>query len=371
MKFRILKKDCQSEARIAIIETPRYRATTPVFMPVGTLGTVKTVSPQELKDLGATIILGNTYHLYLRPGTEIIGRLGGLHRFASWNRLILTDSGGFQVHSLSPLRKITEDGVEFRSHLDGSIHFFSPEKVIKIQRILGSDFVMPLDWCVSYPTEPWEVKKGMDLTIRWAERSKKCPLNPHQNLFAIVQGGMVKELRKECVLKLIEMDFSGYAIGGLSVGEPKSLMWEMTEFTTPLLPQDRPRYLMGVGKPEDIVFAVMCGVDMFDCVLPTRCARNGLLFTWKGKLRIKNNPYKDQDRPIDEECNCYTCRNFSRAYLRHLFINDEILALKLNTIHNLTFYMSLMEKIKREIAKGTFRKWAQEFIRTYPELEAL
>lgn len=337
MKFSVFKEDVTTKARIGVIETPRYIAKTPIFMPVGTLGTVKTLSPQELKELGATIILGNTYHLYLRPGVEIIGKLGGLHKFASWNRLILTDSGGFQVHSLSPLRKIKEDGVEFRSHLDGSTHFFTPEEVIRIQCVLGSDFVMPLDWCVSYPASEVEVGKSVKLTIAWAIRSKECPLQSHQSLFAIVQGGMAESLRRYCAQVLVDMDFPGYAIGGLSVGEPKNLMWEMIEFTASLLPKDKPRYLMGVGKPEDIVFAVMCGVDMFDCVLPTRCARNGLLFTSKGKLRIKNNPYRDQDIPVDEDCDCYTCRNFSRAYLRHLFVNDEILALRLNTIHNVHF----------------------------------
>ncbi len=370
MKFSVLKEDPATRARIGVIETERYIAKTPVFMPVGTLGTVKTLSPCELKDMGATIILGNTYHLYLRPGVELIEAFGGLHRFASWNRLILTDSGGFQVHSLSPLRKITDEGVEFRSHLDGSRHFFTPEKVIEIQRTLSSDFVMPLDWCVSYPATDAEVEKGVELTVKWARRSRKVPLKEHQSLFAILQGGMSEKYRRLCAEELVDMGFEGYAIGGLSVGEPKGLMWEMVDFSASLLPKDRPRYLMGVGKPEDIVFAVMCGVDMFDCVLPTRCARNGLLFTSKGKLRIKNSVYKDQDLPVDENCGCYTCRNFSRAYLRHLFVNDEILALRLNTIHNVYFYLSLMEEIRNRIADGSFESWARRFIEEYSEMEA-
>ncbi len=370
MKFSILKEDRSTQARLGKIETERYTSKTPVFMPVGTLGTVKALSPGELKDMGATIILGNTYHLYLRPGVKLIETLGGLHRFASWNRLILTDSGGFQVHSLNPLRKITENGVEFRSHLDGSKHFFTPEKVIEIQRILGSDFVMPLDWCVSYPATEADVEKGVELTIRWAKRSKAVLLKEHQSLFAILQGGMSERYRRQCAEELVGMGFEGYAIGGLSVGEPKSLMWEMVELSTSLLPKDKPRYLMGVGKPEDIVFSVMCGVDMFDCVLPTRCARNGLLFTSKGKLRIKNSIYKNQDFPVDEDCNCYTCRNFSRAYLRHLFVNDEILALRLNTIHNVYFYLSLMEEVRTRIADGNFERWAIRFIKEYPEMEA-
>ena len=369
MRFKVLKTDRATAARIGVIETDRYTAKTPVFMPVGTLGAVKTVSPQELKDLGATIILGNTYHLYLRPGLEVIGSLGGLHRFAGWNRLILTDSGGFQVYSLSSLRRITDEGVEFRSHLDGSLHFFTPQKVLEIQKVLGSDIVMPLDWCVSYPAPAEEVKRGVELTLKWARLSRDYPLKEHQTLFAIVQGGMDRDLRRMCAEELVALDFPGYAIGGLSVGEPTDTMWEMLEYTASLLPEEKPRYLMGVGKPEDIVFAVMCGVDMFDCVLPTRCARNGLLFTWKGRVKIKKLDHKLKDEPIDPDCNCYTCRNFSRAYLRHLFNCDEILALRLNTIHNLHFYMDLMHTIREKIASGTFHFWAREFIENYPHLE--
>ncbi len=369
--FKIIKEDLSSAARIAELKTERFTVKTPVFMPVGTLGTVKTLSPLELKDLGASIILGNTYHLYLRPGIEVIEKAGGLHRFISWNRLILTDSGGFQVYSLSPLRKIKDEGVEFRSHLDGSNHFFTPELVIKIQERMGSDFIMPLDWCVEYPADHDEAKKSVDLTIDWARKSKNVKSPSKGVLFGIVQGGMFKDLRKYCVEVLKEMNFEGYAIGGLSVGEPKSLMWEMASFTASILPKNKPRYLMGVGKPEDIVFCVSCGIDMFDCVLPTRCARNGLLFTSVGKIRIKNKSFENDDLPPDPFCDCYTCRNFSRAYLRHLFVNDELLALRLNTIHNLRFYFKLLEEIKRRIGDGSFSKWAKEFIESYPHLEGL
>ncbi len=369
MRFRVVKRDQSSPARLGLIDGVRYPVRTPVFMPVGTLANVKCLNPQLLKDMGATIILGNTYHLYLRPGVELVSSMGGLHRFMGWNRMILTDSGGFQVHSLSSLRSITEEGVEFRSHIDGSRHFFTPEKVIEVQRAFGSDVVMPLDWCVSYPAEHGEVKKAVELTLRWAERSKGVPLGPHQSLFGILQGGMDRGLRELCARHLVSMGFDGYAIGGLSVGEPKELMWEMIEFSASLLPEDRPRYLMGVGKPEDIVFAVMCGVDMFDCVLPTRCARNGLLFTWSGKLRIKNSRFSRDDYPVDQRCTCYTCRNFSRAYLRHLYVNEEILGLVLNTIHNVHFYLELMEEMRRRLADGSFFSWAQKFVKDYPEME--
>ncbi len=369
--FKIIKEDLSSAARITELKTERFIVKTPVFMPVGTLGTVKTLSPLELKDLGASIILGNTYHLYLRPGIEVIEKAGGLHRFISWNRLILTDSGGFQVYSLSPLRKIKDEGVEFRSHLDGSSHFFTPELVIKIQERMGSDFIMPLDWCVEYPADYDEAKKSVDLTIDWARKSKNVKSPNKGVLFGIIQGGMFKDLRKYCVEVLKEMNFEGYAIGGLSVGEPKSLMWEMASFTASILPKNKPRYLMGVGKPEDIVFCVSCGIDMFDCVLPTRCARNGLLFTSVGKIRIKNKSFENDNLPPDPFCDCYTCRNFSRAYLRHLFVNDELLALRLNTIHNLRFYFKLLEEIKRRIRDGSFSKWAKEFIESYPHLEGL
>ncbi len=370
MRFKVLKEDSETRARIGLMETPRYSAKTPLFMPVGTLGAVKTVSPDELKSLGTCVLLSNTYHLYLRPGLEVVRRFGGLHGFIGWNRLILTDSGGFQVHSLSPLRRITDEGVEFRSHLDGSLHLFTPQKVMEIQRFLGSDMVMPLDWCVSYPAPREEVERAVEFTIRWARVSRTCPLEEHQTLFAILQGGMERDLRRACAEELVGMGFEGYAIGGLSVGEPTETMWEMVQYSAGLLPEDRPRYLMGVGKPEDIVFAVSCGVDMFDCVLPTRCARNGLLFTWKGRVKIKKSDHRLKDDPVDPDCNCYTCRNFSRAYLRHLYNSDEILALRLNTIHNLWFYMELMETIRRKISDGTFGPWAASFIKTYPALEA-
>ncbi|NPA15365.1 MAG: tRNA guanosine(34) transglycosylase Tgt [Deferribacteres bacterium] len=366
-----MKKDFSSSARVAEIRTERFTVRTPVFMPVGTLGTVKTLSPLELKELGASVILGNTYHLYLRPGVDVIERLGGLHRFISWNRLILTDSGGFQVYSLSPLRRIKDDGVEFRSHIDGSTHFFTPELVVSIQERMGSDFIMPLDWCIEYPADYEQAKRSVDLTLEWAFRSKKAHSSGKGALFGIVQGGMFEDLRKLCAEKLVDMGFEGYAVGGLSVGEPKALMWEMAAFTASLLPEDKPRYLMGVGKPEDIVFCVSCGIDMFDCVLPTRCARNGLLFTSIGKIRIKNRSFQYDELPPDPFCDCYTCRNFSRAYLRHLFVNDEILALRLNTIHNIAFYLRLMEVIRERIRDGSFSAWAKRFVETYPSLEGL
>ena len=369
MRFKVLKRDEKSYARICVIETERFSVSTPVFMPVGTIGAVKTLSFEDLKSIGVGILLGNTYHLYLRPGLEIIKNAGGLHKFISWNRLILTDSGGFQIYSLSPLRKIMDEGVEFRSHIDGSLHFFTPEFVVEIQEILGSDFVMPLDWCIEYPATYEDTKRAMRVTLDWALRSKEAKENKKGVLFGIVQGGVYEDLRRECAQALVDMDFEGYAIGGLSVGEPKLLMWEIASFTATLLPEDKPRYIMGVGKPEDIVYSVSVGIDMFDCVIPTRCARNGLLFTSCGKLRIKNKRFENDFLPPDPNCDCYTCRNFSRAYIRHLFVNDETLALRLNTIHNVHFYMRLMDKIKEKIVSGEFASWSKNFLSLYPDLD--
>lgn len=365
--FRILKRDRVSKARIGLIELDRAVITTPTFMPVGTIGSVKAVDWKIIKSIGFNIILGNTYHLYLRPGVEIIRSNGGLHKFIGWNRAILTDSGGFQVYSLSSMVRIDEDGVEFRSHLDGSRHFFTPEKVIEIQETMGSDIMMPLDWCCRWDAEITEIKESVRLTIEWAKRSKEAWRKNY--LFGIVQGGMDRSLRKLCADALIDLDFPGYAIGGVSVGEPKELMWEMIEYTGELLPFDKPRYLMGVGKPEDIVFGIMHGIDMFDCVLPTRCARNGLLFTSKGKVRIKNKKYEEDETPLDPECDCYTCRNFSKAYLRHLFHNEELTSYTLNTIHNLTFFKRIVDIAREKILDGTFYDWAVKFIKEYPELD--
>ena len=366
IKYRVIKKDTRTKARLGILETPHGVIETPVFMPVGTQATVKAMTPDELKEMGATIILGNTYHLYLRPGHKIIEKAGGLHKFMNWDRAILTDSGGFQVFSLSSLRKITEDGVEFRSHIDGSKHFFTPEKVIEIQNSLGADIIMSFDECAPYPADYDYVKKSMELTIKWAERGKKAHKNTdRQALFGIVQGGTYKDLRKECAERLVDMDFPGYAIGGLSVGEPKDLMYEIIDFTTDYLPHDKPRYLMGVGTPEDLIEGVIRGVDMFDCVLPTRIARNGTVFTSRGKLIVRDAPYAEDFSPLDEECDCYTCRNYSRAYLRHLFKAKEILAARLATYHNLYFLIKLMEKIREAIRQERLLEFKEEFLKKY------
>ena len=359
--FELLKTDPNSRARLGKMTTAHGEVRTPVFMPVGTQGTVKAMTPEWLKEAGAEIILGNTYHLYLRPGHELIREHGGLHRFMHWDRPILTDSGGFQIFSLGPLRKITEDGVQFQSHIDGSRHFISPERAIEIQEALGSDIMMCFDDCTPYPAERAYVEKSMALTHRWAKRCRDAKKNPDQALFGIVQGGIHRDLRQASVEALTAIGFDGYAIGGLSVGEPKDIMMETVEATVPLLPAGQARYLMGVGTPEDLVEGVNCGIDLFDCVMPTRCARNGLLFTNRGKVVIKNARYRNDLAPLDDECDCYTCRNFTRAYLRHLFIAREILALMLNTIHNVRFYLSLMERIRTSIAGDVFEDFRRSF----------
>jgi queuine tRNA-ribosyltransferase len=359
--FELLKTDPNSRARLGRMTTAHGEVRTPVFMPVGTQGTVKAMTPQWLKEAGAEIILGNTYHLYLRPGHELIREHGGLHRFMHWDRPILTDSGGFQIFSLGPLRKITEEGVQFQSHVDGSRHFISPERAIEIQEALGSDIMMCFDDCTPYPADRAYVEMSMALTHRWARRCRDAKKNPAQALFGIVQGGVHRDLRQASVEALTAIGFDGYAIGGLSVGEPKDIMMETVEATVPLLPAGQARYLMGVGTPEDLVEGVNCGIDLFDCVMPTRCARNGLLFTNRGKVVIKNARYRNDQAPLDEECDCYTCRNFTRAYLRHLFIAREILALMLNTIHNVRFYLSLMERIRTSIAVGAFEDFRRSF----------
>ncbi|KHO62308.1 queuine tRNA-ribosyltransferase [Thermoanaerobacter sp. YS13] len=366
IKYHLIKKDSKTKARLGIIETPHGIIETPVFMPVGTQATVKSMTPEELKEIGATIILSNTYHLYLRPGHKIIEKAGGLHKFMNWDRAILTDSGGFQVFSLSSLRKITEDGVEFRSHIDGSRHFFTPEKVIEIQNALGSDIMMSFDECAPYPADYDYVKKSMELTIKWAERGKRAHKNTEkQALFGIVQGGTYEDLRKECVQRLVDIDFPGYSIGGLSVGEPKNVMYDILDLTTEYLPEDKPRYLMGVGSPDDLIEGVIRGVDMFDCVLPTRIARNGTVFTSKGKLIVRDAPYAEDFSPLDEECDCYTCRNYSRAYIRHLFKANEILAARLATLHNLYFLIKLMKKIREAIRQDQLLEFKKEFFKKY------
>jgi queuine tRNA-ribosyltransferase len=348
-KFELLKKDTATQARLGKIETGHGSLSTPAFLPVGTQGTVKSLTPEELVEIGVEGILGNTYHLYLRPGHETIGKLGGLHSFIHWDKPILTDSGGYQIFSLGELRKISEEGVTFQSHLDGSTHFLTPEKVVDIQRTLGSDIAMVLDECIPYPSSHEYAQASTSLTARWAARCLKERRTDDPALFAIVQGGMYRDLREESAQSLLEMNFQGYAIGGLSVGEPKTVMADVLGWTTPLLPENAPRYLMGVGTPEDILDAVIQGIDLFDCVLPTRNARNGSLFTSQGKISIKQARYTEDGRPIDPSCGCYTCRHYSRAYLRHLYLSNEILSSRLNSIHNLYYYMELMVKIKEAI----------------------
>jgi len=364
--FTLHTQSTDCGARRGEVKTGHAVFQTPVFMPVGTQGTVKAVTPENLQEMSAQIILGNTYHLFIRPGHKLIERFGGLHKFMNWKGAILTDSGGFQIFSLEKLAKITEEGAAFRSHLDGSKLFLSPEDAVGVQQSLGSDIMMCLDTCIPYPAGREETVRLTDLTTRWAERCRKAHTRHEQLLFGIVQGGMFPELRKAHIEELMAIGFDGYAIGGLSVGEEKSLMYDMTEATTPSLPEDFPRYLMGVGTPADLVEGVWRGVDMFDCVMPTRNARNGTLFTSRGKVVIKNARYRDDQNPLDEECGCYTCRNYSRGYLRHLFQSREILSYHLNTIHNLHYYLNLMATVRSAIEKDTFAQFRKDF---YSKLE--
>jgi len=359
-RFEILAKDPLSRARVGRIETNHGSFSTPAFLPVGTQGTVKSLTPEELTEVGAQVILANTYHLYLRPGHEVIKKLGGLHTFIHWDRPLLTDSGGYQIFSLRGLRKISEEGVTFQSHLDGSLHTLTPEKVMEIQRLLGSDIAMVLDECIPYPSPYGYAKESIGLTTRWAKRCLEDRRENDPALFAIVQGGIYRDLREESARDLVPLNFDGYAIGGLSVGEPKAAMKDILESTAPLLPEQAPRYLMGVGTPQDILEAVRLGLDMFDCVLPTRNARNGTLFTSSGKLSIKQAQHAGDGRPVDEQCGCYTCRHYSRAYLRHLYLAREILSSRLNTIHNLYYYMDLVAKIRKAIWEGRFLDFARE-----------
>ena len=328
-------------------------------MPVGTNATVKAMSPDEMKDLGAEILLSNTYHLYLRPGHKIISEVGGLHKFMKWEGPILTDSGGFQVFSLTNLRKIKDDGVEFRSHLDGSLHFLTPELVMEIQKALGSDMAMVFDECTPYPATKEYALNSLKLTTEWARRCKEA-INRGQALFGIVQGGIYPDLRKQSAEEIIEIDFDGYALGGLSVGEPKELMYEMINGTAPLLPNDKPRYLMGIGDLLDVLEAVSAGIDMFDCVMPTRNARNGTLFTSQGRISIKREEFKKDSGPLDPECGCYTCQNYSRSYLRHMFMSREILSMRLNTTHNIHFYLEFFRRMRESINKGEFKSFREE-----------
>lgn len=360
ISFAITARDLGSAARVGRLETDRGMVETPVFMPVGTAGTVKATLHEYLEALGVRLILGNTYHLYLRPGPEVIRSMQGLHRFMSWPAAILTDSGGYQVFSHRALNRITEEGVAFTSHLDGSRHFFSPERSIEVQRTLGSDIVMAFDDCTPYPVSHDEARESMRLSMRWAERSKRAMAGSPQALFGIVQGSVFDDLRRESLDRLQQIGFDGIAMGGFSVGEPKLLMYDLLESLREDLPDELPHYLMGVGTPVDIVKAVQNGYDMFDCVLPTRNARNGMLFTWKGPIRIKNARYKSDSSPPDDDCACPTCRRFSRAYLRHLYISGEILAGILNTQHNLHFYFELMERIRTNIGGEGLEGLARE-----------
>ncbi|NWF97974.1 MAG: tRNA guanosine(34) transglycosylase Tgt [Nitrospirae bacterium] len=359
MRFEVITTD--KYARAGVIETHRGIVNTPAFMPVGTIGTVKAMSPDELKEIGTEIILGNTYHLYLRPGHKIIETLGGLHKFMNWDRPILTDSGGFQVYSLSALRKIEDNGVYFRSHLDGSLHFLGPEKAMEIQSSLGSDIAMVLDDCTPYPSTYEYAMDSMLRTIKWAEHCRKLKTDK-QAIFGIVQGSFYEILREKCLEALVNIGFDGYAVGGLSVGEPKEDMYRIINFTAPLLPENKPRYLMGIGDLFDVLIAVKAGFDMFDCVMPTRNARNGTLFTSQGRISIKREEFKADSNPLDPECECYTCRNYSRGYLRHLFLSREILSMRLNTIHNLYFYLKFFRNMRESILEKRFSEFFAKWI---------
>jgi queuine tRNA-ribosyltransferase len=371
VNFQLEKSGGLSKARCGILKTEHGQIETPVFMPVGTHGTVKTLSPSELSENGVQIILANTYHLYLRPGDHLLAEFGGLHEFMGWKGPILTDSGGFQVFSLSELRKIDEKGVTFQSHLDGTKHYFTPEKTIDIQNNIGSDIMMVLDECIPYPCTYDYAKKSMDLTVQWATQSSKywqdnSPRDgTQQALFGIVQGGVYHDLREACIEKLTLLDFPGYAIGGLAVGEADQERNQVINLCTNLLPVEKPRYLMGVGLPEDILESIHLGVDMFDCVIPTRNARNGTVFTSNGKLIIKSARCKSEHIPIDKDCSCYTCKNFSRAYIRHLFNCNEMLGLRLATLHNIHFYMWLVSEARKQILEETFVAWKDQILKRW------
>ncbi len=370
--FKLFHKDKSSKARLTKLITPHGEINTPIFLPVGTQATVKTLSTQDLFDCGIEMILANAYHLYLRPGEEIIKKARGLHKFMSWPKPILTDSGGYQVLSLSDLRKVSDEGVKFQSHIDGTKYFFSPEEVIRFQKdVLGSDVIMPLDECVHYPCEKDHARVAMKRTLNWAYRSKEAfssqplAISHKQLLFGIVQGATYPDLRKECAERLVEIGFDGYAVGGVSVGEPRELMYEVSSNVAGLLPSDRPRYLMGVGNPEDLIEAVSSGYDIFDCVIPTRNGRNGTAFTYSGRLVLRNAKFKDDFSPIDENCGCFACKNYTRAYIRHLFNSGEILGLRLVSVHNIYFYNNLMQNMRQAISKDSFSEFKKEFLAKY------
>ncbi len=392
--FEVVARCAGSKARVGRLMTRHGVVDTPVFAPVGTQGSVKTLLSQDLERLQSQLILANTYHLYLRPGVEVIAKAGGLHKFMSWDRAILTDSGGYQVFSMEQLRRISEEGVEFRSHLDGSLHFLSPEKAVEIQLAIGSDILMCFDECPPYPCAEDHARRALEITTRWAKRCqdamKKCPSpwmgegeggggrSPHPlpsptrgegvtppQLWAITQGSIYPELRRQSARELVDLDFPGYAIGGLSVGEPQAAMHEMIALSTDLLPQDKPRYLMGVGTPEDLWEAVDLGIDQFDCVLPTRNGRNGQLFTSQGKLNLKNAPYREDFRPVDPACDCDLCSRYTRAYLHHLFRSGELSALRLASLHNVAFLLKLMRKIRQSLIDGNFKEEKRKFLEVY------
>lgn len=364
--YELIKEDSRTSARRGIVHTPHGDIQTPVFMPVGTQATVKAVFPEQLKKMGAEIILSNTYHLYLRPGHELVKEAGGLHKFMNWDRAILTDSGGFQVFSLGKLRKITEEGVKFSSHIDGSKHLLTPEKAIEIQNALGSDIMMAFDECAPYPADRTYVKNSLERTTRWLKRCKDAHKNTeNQALFGIMQGGMYKDLRKQSAEEIVEMDLPGYSIGGLSVGEPKEIMLDVLDECVDYLPKEKPRYLMGVGTPDYLFEGVERGIDMFDCVLPTRIARHGLVMTHDGRVNIKNAKYERDFSPLDPDCDCYTCRNYSKAYLRHLFKADEMLSAMLLSHHNLHFLVNMMKNIRKSIEEDRFLEYKREFYDRY------
>ena len=364
--YELLHECKQTGARRGVVHTPHGDIQTPVFMPVGTQGTVKSMTPEELKEVNAQIILSNTYHLFLRPGKEIMEEAGGLHKFMHWDRPILTDSGGFQVFSLGKLRTITEEGVTFQSHLDGSKKFLSPEKSIEMQNAIGSDIMMAFDECCPYPSTYEYTKKSMERTTRWAERCKNANQRPEdQSIFGIIQGGFYKDLRKLSREEVIKLDFPGYAIGGISVGEPKEEFIDILKYTAPLMPKDKPRYLMGVGTPDYLIEAAIAGIDMCDCVLPTRIARHGTALTSRGKVVVRNGTYERDFSPLDPECDCYACRNYTRAYIRHLIKANEILGIRLLSIHNIKFLTNLMDKVRIEIENDNLGTFRDEFYKKY------
>ena len=366
IRYELIKTCKQTGARLGIVHTPHGSFETPTFMPVGTQATVKAMSPEELKEMNAGIILSNTYHLWLRPGNDIVKEAGGLHKFMNWDRPILTDSGGFQVFSLSQFRKIEEEGVHFRNHLNGDKLFLSPEKAMEIQNDLGSDIMMAFDECPPYPATHEYMLQSVDRTTRWAKRCKEAHQRPdEQGLFGIIQGGEYEDLRRRSAEALVELDFPGYAVGGLSVGEPKDVMNRVLDFTTPLMPADKPRYLMGVGSPDSLIDGSIRGIDMFDCVLPTRIARNGTLMTSEGRMVIKNAKYARDFRPIDENCDCYTCKNYTRSYVRHLLRTEETFGLRLTSYHNLRFLIKLMEDVRQAIREDRLGDFKEEFFEKY------